>query len=165
MIFSLAICNNVRVEDIDGEKTFNASSPDEIAMVEYFEELGYRFVERDETRIKFYDPQEKLHSYKILKLFPFESSRKRMGIIVKKENQIEEEENLIFYLKGADNIMGKKMKVLTDKILIEEKTIVLAKKGLRTLCFGSKKLSLKEFNDFEKKFANNLLNRDKHFED
>jgi len=34
---AFAICNNVRMEIIDDKKCLNASSPDEIAMVEFFE--------------------------------------------------------------------------------------------------------------------------------
>jgi phospholipid-translocating ATPase len=42
-----------------------------------------------------------LEHYAILHLFPFSSARKRMGIIVKQQ----ETGRIIFYLKGAEDIM------------------------------------------------------------
>jgi phospholipid-translocating ATPase len=106
------------LEIIEGKKCFNASSPDEIAMVEYFEEIGFSFTERDENYIKFYDPIKKFHEYKIIKLFPFESAKKRMGIIVKKLNSDIDE--YVFYLKGADDVMREKVNSIDDKVFIEE---------------------------------------------
>ena len=39
----------------NNKRVFNASSPDEIAMVEYFEELDFEIIERNEHRIRFKD--------------------------------------------------------------------------------------------------------------
>ncbi len=43
--------------------------------------------------------------YSILQIFPFTSSSKRMGIIVRHNNT----GRIIFYLKGADSVMSKKI--------------------------------------------------------
>ena len=197
--FSLAICNNVRVIKKEDGKSFNASSPDEIAMVEFFEEMNYDLIERDEKIIKFSDPNGKIHFYNILKLFPFESARKRMGIVVKKNEDYEKNGNqfdnseselnesdflndssnnsngnennlainemkksgemgeLELFVKGADSIMKEKIKRISEKVLVEEKTYILATEGLRTLVFGKKKLSQSEFDIFKKKTKKNLL--------
>lgn len=187
--FSLAICNNVRVINQEGKKSFNASSPDEIAMVEFFEEMKFDLIERDEKVIKFSDPSGDIHFYNILKLFPFESARKRMGIIVIKNedfkkngystnissdlnesdisitnisnnsnlNEDSEEGNLEFYVKGADSIMKEKIKRISEKVLVEEKTYILATEGLRTLVFAKKNLTNSEFQNFKKNTKKNLL--------
>ena len=70
-IYSLTICNNVRFEKKDNKSVFNASSPDEIAMVEFFEELGFKFWVRNDEMIEFIDNKGKIKSFYILKLFPF----------------------------------------------------------------------------------------------
>lgn len=66
----------------NGKRVFNASSPDEIAMVEYFEELNFEIIERNEHRIRFKDNNNEEYHFSIIKIFPFESARKRMGIVV-----------------------------------------------------------------------------------
>lgn len=47
-----------------------------------------------------------------MKIFPFESKKKRMGIIVKNEEKIE------FFLKGADDIMISKISNNSEKVII-----------------------------------------------
>lgn len=153
---SLVICNNVTFKrDEEGNSLFDASSPDEIAMVEYFEEIGFSITQRDDKYIKFKDLNDKEISYEIIKLFPFESSRKRMGIIVKDLN--EKKDIYYFYLKGADGVIKTRVGKQSDKIYIEEKTFILASEGLRTLCFSYKVLEKKEFDEFAMIWKKNLL--------
>lgn len=56
-------------------------------MVEYFEQLGFKITERNEHRIKYNDLEDKEWHFEILKIFPFESARKRMGIVVRNESE------------------------------------------------------------------------------
>lgn len=50
----LGICNSVLIrKNKEGNSEFDASSPDEIAIVKYFEEIGYSFEIRDDNRIRF----------------------------------------------------------------------------------------------------------------
>lgn len=65
-----------------------------------------------------------------------------------------EKDHLELYLKGADEVIREKVS-RDKKILIDEKTFDLASIGLRTLCFGHKKLAIKQFEDFEDKFKRN----------
>jgi len=50
-----------------------------------------------------------------------------------------------FYLKGADDVIREWVNSIDDKVFIEEKTLELAKEGLRTLCFGFKKIKKQDF--------------------
>lgn len=59
-----------------------------------------------------------------------------MGIILKKLSNNE----IIFYVKGADSVIMEKVSV-EDKIWIDEEAGNLSKEGLRTLAFIYKKLS------------------------
>ena len=153
---SLVICNNVTFKrDDEGKSLFDASSPDEIAMVEYFEQIGFTITQRDDKYIKFKDLNQKEISYEIIKLFPFESSRKRMGIIVKDLNK--EEDEYYFYLKGADGVIKTRVGKQSDKIYIDEKTYILASEGLRTLCFSYKVLDKNQYEEFALSWKKNLL--------
>lgn len=141
--------------DLENDKrVFNASSPDEIAMVEYFEELNFEITERNEHRIKFQDKLGNQWHFSIVKIFPFESARKRMGIVVRNEGGSSQ---LEFYIKGADDVMKEKVHDQDAKVFIDEKTYELASEGLRTLCFGRKNITQEEFDEFEKNFNQNLL--------
>ena len=87
-------------------KEFQASSPDEIALVTFAESLGMILEEREDRYIKIRDTNGQIQEYQILENFPFSSETKRMGIIVRnKETNV-----IMFYLKGAEMVMEKKMR-------------------------------------------------------
>ncbi len=48
MMEILSVCHTVVVEDKKGKLSYNASSPDELALVNGAKYLGYDFVKRDE---------------------------------------------------------------------------------------------------------------------
>jgi phospholipid-transporting ATPase len=48
MMEILSVCHTVVVEDKKGKLSYNASSPDELALVNGAKYLGYDFVHRDE---------------------------------------------------------------------------------------------------------------------
>ena len=157
LALSFVICNNVILRNDDGRSYFDASSPDEIAMVEYFEQLGFKILERNDREIGFNDLANKEHWYKIKQVFPFESAKKRMGIIVEKIEEDESENSFFLYVKGADSVMKEKVGNIDEKILIEENTLMLASEGLRTLVFARKQLTKKEFEDYQETYKQNLI--------
>lgn len=159
--FGLVICNNVNMKISDGKKYFDASSPDEIAMVEYFEELGFEIINRDDKYVKFLDRNKQTHFYEILELFPFESSKKRMGIIVKNIGDNEHHGDITFYIKGADVVMKSKIHNVADKLVVEENTLLLASEGLRTLCFTKKIISESDLDTYRGEYKANVLNGNK----
>lgn len=63
-------------------------------------------------------------------------------------------------MKGADDVMRTKVSSNDNKIVIDEKTYELASIGLRTLCFAFKNITDEQYQDFEKKFNENLLKND-----
>lgn len=71
----------------------------------------------------------KQEDYKIIENFPFTSETKRMGILLRHI----ESDRLLFYLKGADTVMMKKLPELQRGVLYED-CMALSKEGLRTLC-------------------------------
>lgn len=64
-------------------REFQASSPDEIALVKFAESLGMVLESREENSIRIRDLNHRIMEYEILECFPFNSDTKRMGIIVR----------------------------------------------------------------------------------
>jgi phospholipid-translocating ATPase len=94
----MALCHNVTPVGDGEDRTFQASSPDEIALVKVCESFGIKLASRDQTSIVLNDMHGKQYSYQILNNFPFSSETKRMGTIIRHE----ETDRYVFYLKGAD---------------------------------------------------------------
>lgn len=63
--------------------TYQASSPDEVALVQWTQHVGLILSRRDLTSMQLRAPDGRLYNYTILQVFPFTSETKRMGIIVK----------------------------------------------------------------------------------
>lgn len=63
--------------------TYQASSPDEVALVQWTQEVGLTLNKRDLSSMQLKTPDGRLVNYSILQVFPFTSETKRMGIIVK----------------------------------------------------------------------------------
>lgn len=110
MILALCLCHNVTPvypdENDPTKKEFQASSPDEIALVKFAEEMGMLLLYRDETYIKLQNPAKEIEEYDILQNFPFRSETKRMGIVLRHRLS----GKLMFYVKGADVAMIPKVK-------------------------------------------------------
>ena len=150
-ILAMALCHNVtpiyeEQEDISLQRTkiFQASSPDEIALVSTAESLGISLSFRDQNKIILtYQNSEKSETFHILHSFPFSSETKRMGIIIRNK----ESKRLIFYVKGADVVMKDMVSSNQSHFIIEE-CENLAREGLRTLVFAKKTLSEAEYEHF-----------------
>ena len=82
----LAVCHTCMV-DKDKENPsllkYSASSPDELALVEGAKAVGIEFYGRTSTLITIKFKFGLLENYESLVEFPFDSTRKRMSLIVK----------------------------------------------------------------------------------
>jgi phospholipid-translocating ATPase len=154
-ISALALCNNVTPIYQNGEREYQSSSPDEIALVTYSERLNIRLVERSDSIIRLLNADDKQEEYDILANFPFSSETKRMGIILRsrKYNQI------IFYLKGAENIVENFVKE-DYKSYIRENSEYLAISGLRTLVICQKPLEEGFYRRWKKTYDEALVSMD-----
>lgn len=108
-VTTLVLCHNVTPIVEEGVKTFQASSPDEIALVQIAESLNMKLLYRDQNEIRIENIAGVTETYEILANFPFSSETKRMGIILKNLQT----GRIIFYLKGADTVMKDKVSVCT----------------------------------------------------
>lgn len=125
--------------------TYQASSPDEVALVQWTQEVGLTLSRRDLTSMQLKAPDGRFMNYSILQIFPFTSETKRMGIIVKDLQTGE----IYFYLKGADVVMSNIVQY-TD--WLEEEVGNMARDGLRTLVVAKKMLTEEQYLDFETRY-------------
>ncbi|KAK9934854.1 hypothetical protein M0R45_021983 [Rubus argutus] len=133
-----------------------AESPDEAAFVIAARELGFEFYKRTQTSISVRELDrasgknvERL--YTLLNVLEFNSSRKRMSVIVRNE-----EGKVLLLCKGADNVMfgrlaknGREFEKETEEHLNR-----YAGAGLRTLILAYRELEEHEFSEFNEKFTN-----------
>ncbi|KAK4191244.1 putative phospholipid-transporting ATPase DNF3 [Podospora australis] len=103
-ILCLALCHTCLPEkDDNGEITYQAASPDELALVEAASELGLAVIERSTQAVTLrvsdggrYTEQ----TYEVLDVIEFSSQRKRMSIIVRTPDK-----KLCIFTKGADSVI------------------------------------------------------------
>ena len=149
-ITAMCLCNNVTpiVDDNDPNvMTYQASSPDEVALVKFAVTLDMRLVGRTDKEIKIKDAADNVEEFDVLANFPFSSDTKRMGIILRNKKY----GHIIYYLKGAENVM---MKFVKDEYInyIAENAENLATKGLRTLVLSQKIIPQDEFEKWNKEY-------------
>ncbi|XP_064228060.1 probable phospholipid-transporting ATPase IIB isoform X5 [Aotus nancymaae] len=130
----------------DENRTYQASSPDEVALVQWTESVGLTLVSRDLTSMQLKTPGGQVLSFCILQLFPFTSESKRMGIIVRDESTAE----ITFYMKGADVAMST---IVQYNDWLEEECGNMAREGLRTLVVAKKSLTEEQYQDFENRYT------------
>ncbi|XP_043717420.1 putative phospholipid-transporting ATPase 9 [Telopea speciosissima] len=163
----MAICHTAipEVDEDSGNILYEAESPDEAAFVIAARELGFEFYQRTQTSISLneLDPVSKKQvqrTYKLLNILEFNSTRKRMSVIVRNE-----EGQLLLLCKGADSVMferlaknGREFEVQTEEHVNE-----YADAGLRTLVLAYRELSEEEYREFNEEFteAKNLVSADR----
>ena len=173
LVLALALCHNVTpsTEDDGGQSvtTYQASSPDEIAIVRWAESVGLRLMHRDRQNITLQsvDTSRVVVRVKILEVFPFTSAGKRMGIILQffqgtesAVSSVESPAEIWFYQKGADTVMTS---IVAANDWLDEETANMAREGLRTLVVGRKKLSVQQYSEFSTRYqqaSTSLQNRD-----
>ena len=154
-ISAMCLCNNVTPvtddnnKNKDGEKniTYQASSPDEVALVKFAVTLNMKLIERTDKKITILDAKNQREEFEVLANFPFSSDTKRMGIILKNRKH----GHIIYYLKGAENVMMRFVK--PDSVTtISEHAENLATKGLRTLVLTEKLISQEDFDEWNKEY-------------
>lgn len=131
------------------KKSFQASSPDEVSLVQTAEKMGFDLCERTQTKLKINNPGGYEENYEILANFPFSSETKRMGIILRHI----ESNSIVFYLKGADVVMKNLIPEVKRGFLMDE-CDSLAKEGLRTLVLTQKRLTPEKYEEWKQDYDN-----------
>ncbi|TDL18285.1 phospholipid-translocating P-type ATPase [Rickenella mellea] len=142
----LAVCHTVIPETKEGNIVYQASSPDEAALVAGAELLGYQFhtskpksvfVNISESRIS--------REFQIMNVRGFNSTRKRMSTVVRTP-----EEKIKLYCKGADTAIMERLSKTRQHYT--EKTFShledYATERLRTLCLAYRDISEAEYREW-----------------
>lgn len=153
----LAICHTA-IPDVDnesGEISYEAESPDESALVISARELGFQFCERTQTHIRLHEidhvsGKRVNRSYELLNVLEFSSSRKRMSVIVR-----DEEDQLLLLCKGADSIMFERLSEEGRPFESETKDHIrhYSEAGLRTLVVAYREISEEEYRTWQEEFS------------
>uniref|UniRef100_UPI00398EECA4 probable phospholipid-transporting ATPase IIB isoform X3 n=1 Tax=Pristiophorus japonicus TaxID=55135 RepID=UPI00398EECA4 len=129
----------------DENRTYQASSPDEVALVQWTQSVGLTLVSRDLSSMQLKTPGGQILPFIVLQVFPFTSESKRMGIIVRDDSSGE----ITFYMKGADVAMSS---IVQYNDWLEEECGNMAREGLRTLVVAKKSLTEEQYQDFENRY-------------
>nr|XP_023690721.1 probable phospholipid-transporting ATPase IIA [Paramormyrops kingsleyae] len=129
----------------DACRVYQASSPDEVSLVQWTESVGLTLVGRDQSSMQLRTPSGQILNFTILQIFPFTYESKRMGIIVRDESTGE----ITFYMKGADVVMAG---IVQYNDWLEEECGNMAREGLRVLVVAKKSLTEEQYQDFEARY-------------
>ncbi|XP_005417833.2 phospholipid-transporting ATPase IB [Geospiza fortis] len=139
----LAVCHTVVPERQGNTIIYQASSPDEGALVKGAKKLGYVFTGRTPHSV-IIDALGKEKTFEILNVLEFSSNRKRMSVIVRTPAG-----QLRLYCKGADNVIFERLS--KDSQYMEQTLCHLeyfATECLRTLCIAYADLSEKSYREW-----------------
>lgn len=153
----MALCHTgIPVEDDQTDKLkYEAESPEEVSFLVASQEFGFKFFRRTQSVmvLKELDPSSGTvveREYKLLNLLEFNSSRKRMSVIV------QDKDGQIFLLcKGADSIIFDRL-AENGKSYHEATALHLSKyaeDGLRTLAFAYRMIEASEYEHWNSTFS------------
>ncbi|XP_056447306.1 phospholipid-transporting ATPase IA-like [Gadus chalcogrammus] len=127
----MAVCHTAVPEKVDGVIVYQASSPDESALVEAARDLGFVLAGRtpDSVIIQAFGAEQ---SFELLNVLEFSSARKRMSVIVRTPSG-----QIRLYCKGADSVIYERLSHASKyREVTLEHLQLFATEGLRTLCYA-----------------------------
>eukprot|EP01114_Cavostelium_apophysatum_P020378 TRINITY_DN6809_c0_g1_i1.p1 TRINITY_DN6809_c0_g1~~TRINITY_DN6809_c0_g1_i1.p1 ORF type:complete len:1222 (-),score=388.18 TRINITY_DN6809_c0_g1_i1:37-3702(-) len=153
----LSVCHSTMPQkDTEGEKDevkYQATSPDEKALIVAAKQLGFVFHTRQKDEVIVNIEDEDV-TFKILSTLEFSSDRKRMSVICK-----DSEGKLKLYCKGADSVVLEMLREDQEELKKQTKKDLkkFAEKGLRTLAMAYRELEEEEFNSWNEKYQKALV--------
>lgn len=110
-LLCIALCHTCIPETKeDGKVEFQAASPDELALVEAAQDMGYMLIDRPaqsiQLQIRGSNDESQTETYQVMDVIEFSSKRKRMSIIVRMPDN-----TICVMCKGADNVITSRLKL------------------------------------------------------
>ncbi|XP_023608241.1 probable phospholipid-transporting ATPase IH, partial [Myotis lucifugus] len=148
---ALCLCHTVQVkddDDVDGPRkspdsgkscVYISSSPDEVALVEGVQRLGFTYLRLKDNHMEILNRDNYIERFELLEILSFDSVRRRMSVIVKSDTG-----EIFLFCKGADSSIFPRViegKVDQIRARVERNAV----EGLRTLCVAYKRLSPEEY--------------------
>ncbi|KAL5280993.1 ATP10B family protein [Megaselia abdita] len=135
----------------DGRPLYEAESPDELALVNAAYCYDCCLLSRNPNNILVSMPGKGVVEYEVLKVLPFDSSRKCMSIVIRRVGSQE----IILFTKGADTSIMPELAPCnphSQEGILREKTQqmldVYARQGLRILVMAKRTLNPSEYTDW-----------------
>lgn len=147
----LSLCHSVFASTAS-PPLYQAASPDELALVSGSALMNHRFLSKIASKMTvevYGSPQ----SFDLLAEIPFTSERKRMSVVLKDPSG----DSVWLLCKGADSAVIPLAVSETDKATIWRQLEGFARKGLRTLVLGERKIPLKEYEIWAEAWKNATL--------
>ncbi|CAK6442718.1 unnamed protein product [Pipistrellus nathusii] len=154
---ALCLCHTIQVkddfDDVDGSRkspdsakscVYISSSPDEVALVEGVQRLGFTYLRLRDNYMEILNRDDHIERFELLEVLSFDSVRRRMSVIVKSDT-----EEIFLFCKGADSSIFPRViegKVDQIRARVERNAV----EGLRTLCVAYKRLSAEEYEGIRK---------------
>ncbi|XP_019776560.1 phospholipid-transporting ATPase IH isoform X4 [Tursiops truncatus] len=148
---AVCLCHTVQVKDdaeVDGPRkspdsgkrcAYISSSPDEVALVEGIQRLGFTYLRLKENYMELRNRDNDIERFELLEILSFDSVRRRMSVIVKSATG-----EIYLFCKGADSSIFPR--VVEGKVdQIRSRVERNAVEGLRTLCVAYKRLMQEEY--------------------
>jgi magnesium-transporting ATPase (P-type) len=147
VLLHLALCHTIVIDE--RTRRYNASSPDELALVNAAKHFGAEFIKRDEENNMIVKLQGREVRYRLMNILEFNSTRKRMSVIVE-----DPQGRYLLLTKGADSIIKERLNMHASQHLSEtQKHVdVFAEEGLRTLFLAQRYLTSEEYMMWSYKF-------------
>ena len=148
----LALCHSVipEVDEETKEIHLSASSPDDEALVCGAKFFGFEFIDRKQGVATLRLSSGETRTYQILEMIEFNSTRKRMSVVVKVDDRLE------LFSKGADTVMIPRLseKANQEKLLDDtcKHMTAYAKEGLRTLMICKRTLNPEWWEEWHGRF-------------
>jgi phospholipid-transporting ATPase len=142
----LSVCHSVTAEK--GE--YNATSPDELALVYFARAHGFRFIGKDDYNNILVSECGTQETYRVFYTFEFTSARKRMSVVFQ-----DSADKYWIYTKGADNVIierANRTSIVETLPSLKNSLDYLASQGLRTLLLARKEISEIDFLRFEQDY-------------
>ncbi|XP_072617154.1 phospholipid-transporting ATPase IH isoform X13 [Vulpes vulpes] len=148
---ALCLCHTIQVkddDDVDGPRkspdsgkscTYISSSPDEVALVEGIQRLGFTYLRLKDNYMEILNRENDVERFELLEILSFDSVRRRMSVIVKSATG-----EIYLFCKGADSSIFPRViegKVDQIRARVERNAV----EGLRTLCVAYKRLNPEEY--------------------
>ncbi|CAN4081903.1 unnamed protein product [Withania somnifera] len=153
----MTLCHTgIPVEDGKSDKLkYEAESPEEVSFLIAAQEFGFKFCHRTQSvmvveELDASSGVDVKREYKLLNLLEFNSSRKRMSVIVRNENG-----DIFLLCKGADNVILDRL-ADNGRTYQQSTTVHLsnyAEDGLRTMVFAYKKIEADEYEKWNSQFT------------
>ncbi|XP_012908498.1 phospholipid-transporting ATPase IH isoform X3 [Mustela putorius furo] len=148
---ALCLCHTIQVkddDDVDGPRkspdggkscVYISSSPDEVALVEGVQRLGFTYLRLKDGYMEILNRENGVERFELLEILSFDSVRRRMSVIVKSITG-----EIYLFCKGADSSIFPRViegKVDQIRARVERNAV----EGLRTLCVAYKRLTPEDY--------------------